>query len=115
MPWIHATEVGLPFTDSVWRHTVHTVPRSGDRDAHELALARALDTLLRRAGAGTGTRRECTVAARAAAGTPAHDQHEPRDRPSRQPSDQRVRRWRRLVHGLVLIFLNCVERLIIRC
>lgn len=58
VPWIHATQVGLPFTDSAWRHIVNPVPRTGDRDARELALARALDALLRRAGAGAGTRRE---------------------------------------------------------
>ncbi len=65
VPWIHATEVSLPFTDSTWRHICGTVVRTTDRDAHELALARALDALLRRAGAGGGSRRERTVAARA--------------------------------------------------
>ncbi|MFD5463069.1 Mu transposase C-terminal domain-containing protein [Kitasatospora sp. NPDC127059] len=68
VPWIHATEVSLPFTDYTWRHVRATVARASDRDAHELALARALDALLRRAGAGVGTRRERTLAARAAAG-----------------------------------------------
>ncbi|MFC1414154.1 transposase [Streptacidiphilus sp. N1-12] len=67
VPWIHATQVSLPFTDSTWRHILSAVPRTGDRDAHELDLARALDALLRRAGAGAGTRRERTLAARAAA------------------------------------------------
>lgn len=67
VPWIHATQVSMPFTDSTWRHILSTVPRTTDRDAHEVALARALDTLLRRAGAGTATRRERTIAARAAA------------------------------------------------
>ncbi|MFD5921772.1 transposase [Kitasatospora sp. NPDC058201] len=69
VPWIHATQVSMPFTDAAWRHIVSTVARTTDRDAHEVALARALDTLLRRAGAGTGTRRERTIAARAAAAT----------------------------------------------
>ncbi|MED7947417.1 hypothetical protein [Streptomyces sp. BE303] len=69
VPWIHATQVSVPFTDAAWRHIVSTVARTTDRDAHEVALARALDTLLRRAGAGTGTRRERTIAARAAAAT----------------------------------------------
>lgn len=67
VPWIHATQVSMPFTDAAWRHIISTVARTTDRDAHEVALARALDTLLRRAGAGTGTRRERTIAARAAA------------------------------------------------
>lgn len=67
VPWIHATEVSLPFTDYTWRHVCRTVARTSDRDGHELALARALDKLLRRAGAGQGTRRERTVAARALA------------------------------------------------
>ncbi|MGY5124319.1 Mu transposase C-terminal domain-containing protein [Streptomyces nigrescens] len=58
VPWIHATQVNMPFTDYTWRHIRKTVTRTGDRDAHELALARALDALLRRAGAGAGTRRE---------------------------------------------------------
>ncbi|MFJ4598089.1 MULTISPECIES: Mu transposase C-terminal domain-containing protein [unclassified Kitasatospora] len=67
VPWIHAAQVGMPFTDSTWRHIVSTVARTTDRDAHEVALARALDGLLRRAGAGTGSRRERSVAAHAAA------------------------------------------------
>ncbi len=67
VPWIHATQVSMPFTDAAWRHIISTVARTTDRDAHEVALARALDTLLRRAGAGTGTRRARTIAARAAA------------------------------------------------
>ena len=67
VPWIHATQVGMPFTDYTWRHIRKTVARSTDRDAHELALARALDDLLRRVGAGAGTPRERTLAARAAA------------------------------------------------
>jgi hypothetical protein len=67
VPWIHATQVNMPFTDYTWRHIRKTVARTADRDAHELALARALDTLLKRAGAREGTRRERTVAARASA------------------------------------------------
>ncbi|MFD5378313.1 Mu transposase C-terminal domain-containing protein [Streptomyces griseoincarnatus] len=67
VPWIHATQVNMPFTDYTWRHIRKTVARTADRDAHELALARALDALLKRAGAREGTRRERTVAARASA------------------------------------------------
>ncbi|MFP8962587.1 transposase [Streptomyces nanhaiensis] len=67
VPWIHATQVSMPFTDYTWRHIRKTVAKAADRDAHELALARELDALLRRAGAGAGTRRERAVAARASA------------------------------------------------
>lgn len=67
VPWIHATQVSQPFTDYTWRHIRNAVARTSGRDAHELALARALEALLRRAGAGHGTRRERTVAARAMA------------------------------------------------
>lgn len=67
VPWIHATEVDLPFTDFTWNHIRKAIVRTEDRDAHELELARALDALLRRASAGRGTPREQTVVARAAA------------------------------------------------
>ncbi|MFG2304538.1 Mu transposase C-terminal domain-containing protein [Actinacidiphila glaucinigra] len=68
--WIHATQVTLPFTDFTWNHIRKTVARTGDRDEHEVALARALDALLRRASAGQGSSRERTLAARAAAAVP---------------------------------------------
>jgi hypothetical protein len=67
VPWIHATEVNLPFTDFTWNHIRKTIERTEDRDTHELELARALNALLKRAAAGHGTPRERTVAARAAA------------------------------------------------
>jgi hypothetical protein len=78
VPWIHTTQVSMPFTDFTWQHIRKTVRRrTGDRDAHELELAQALDDLLRRAHGGKATRRERSVAARAnaaasmAAGPPA--------------------------------------------
>jgi hypothetical protein len=67
VPWIHATEVTLPFTDFTWNHIRKTIQRTTDREEHELELARALNALLKRASAGHGTPRERTVAARAAA------------------------------------------------
>jgi hypothetical protein len=89
VPWIHATEVSLPFTDYTWRHICRTVARTADRDAHELDLARALDALLRRAGAGGGTRRERTVAARAhaAASLATGLAAAPTDTPAQPPPD----------------------------
>ncbi|MGW4786767.1 Mu transposase C-terminal domain-containing protein [Streptomyces sp. NPDC004230] len=68
--WVHATQVTLPFTDFTWNHIRKTIARTGNRDEHELALARALDALLRRASAGQGSPRERTLAARAAAAIP---------------------------------------------
>lgn len=70
VPWIHATQVTLPFTNFTWNHIRKTVSRTGTRDEHELALARALDALLRRASAGQGSPRERTLAARASAAVP---------------------------------------------
>ncbi|MFI0901600.1 transposase [Streptomyces sp. NPDC020983] len=67
VPWIHASEVTQPFTDFAWQHIRKTIPRTTDREEHELILARALNALLKRASAGHGTPRERTIAARAAA------------------------------------------------
>ncbi|MGW2370045.1 TniB family NTP-binding protein [Streptomyces sp. NPDC001667] len=79
VPWIHVTQVSLPFTDYTWRHIRKTVARTADRDAHELALARALEALLKRARAGHGTRRERTVAARAMAAAALSQESQTRD------------------------------------
>ncbi|MFF4732925.1 transposase family protein [Streptomyces mirabilis] len=67
VPWIHHTLVTAPFTDFTWQHVKRTVAQRGSRVAHEHDIALALRDLLQRAGAGTGSRRERTVAARARA------------------------------------------------
>ncbi|CAL9672622.1 transposase [Streptomyces sp. enrichment culture] len=67
VPWVHAGAVRRPFTAFTFDHVRRTVQRREGREEHEAAIAQALDTLLRRASQGLGSRRERTVAARAQA------------------------------------------------
>ncbi|SCG17573.1 Mu transposase, C-terminal [Micromonospora echinofusca] len=84
--WTHLPMVGQPFADFTWRAARQIVAARGGDDTDETAVARALDDLLTRAGAGPGgDARHQRVAARTRAAarpipsTPPADPEEPAD------------------------------------
>jgi transposase InsO family protein len=71
--WTHSPMVGAPFADFTWRAARHIVEQRGGDDTDETAIARALDDLLTRAGAGPDgdVRQQRVVARTRAASRPA--------------------------------------------
>ncbi|MGW2190024.1 transposase [Streptomyces sp. NPDC001719] len=86
IPWIHRDHAHQPFNDRTWQYLKTITTHEADHDTYEARLAEALDELMRRARAGSATRTEQHLLARAATVRTPPPPHPEPDAQAREPS-----------------------------
>lgn len=89
VPWTHLPMVAAPFADFTWRHDRQLAAERGLDPRNETDVARALDELLTRAGAGPGDK-STRIAARTRAARPTPRRAPPVDESIGLPAMQPV-------------------------
>lgn len=89
--WTHLPMVAAPFADFTWRHARRLTAQAGRDDSNETEVARVLDELLTRAGAGPPAgppmdKASARIAARTRVAAAAH-RRPPVDEPSVEPDE----------------------------